>query len=121
MYNRCGRSALITLASSAFWHGFYPGYYLFFVTFSFVTQLARAARRTLRPWCVAPAANKLAYDLVTMLSTSVLRDYLAMSFAVLRLDVSLRVWSANYFYGHVGMAVAWAFVAVVPKKRSKVH
>jgi len=56
-----------------------------------------------------------------MLSTSVLRDYLAMSFAVLRLDVSLRVWSANYFYGHVGMAVAWAFVAVVPKKRSKVH
>lgn len=30
-----------TFVISAFWHGFYPGYYLFFVTMSVVTSIHR--------------------------------------------------------------------------------
>jgi lysophospholipid acyltransferase len=37
---------------SAFWHGFYPGYYMFFIYAALLTETARVARRVLRPYFV---------------------------------------------------------------------
>jgi len=36
------RASLATFTTSAFWHGFYPGYYLTFVLASFVQQVAKS-------------------------------------------------------------------------------
>jgi len=43
MYERAGRNkVLFTYALSAFWHGFYPGYYLTFASGAFFTVAARS-------------------------------------------------------------------------------
>ena len=36
------RASLATFASSALWHGFYPGYYLTFILGSFVQTVAKS-------------------------------------------------------------------------------
>ena len=40
---------------SAFWHGFYPGYYSFFIYAALLTETARQARRVLRPYFIVPS------------------------------------------------------------------
>jgi lysophospholipid acyltransferase len=34
-------ATVITFGASAFWHGFYPGYYIFFFTAAVYTEVAR--------------------------------------------------------------------------------
>lgn len=41
-------ATVTTYAVSAFWHGFYPGYYLFFLTTALYTEVAKDMRRILR-------------------------------------------------------------------------
>ncbi|TFY80409.1 hypothetical protein EWM64_g3598 [Hericium alpestre] len=49
------RSSMITFATSAFWHGVAPGYYLTFILGGFVQTAGRLCRANLRP-LVLPAA-----------------------------------------------------------------
>merc|ERR1739848_206808 len=46
-------ATIFTYTMSAFWHGFYPGYYVFFLYAGIFTMLGRFARRTFRPWFVS--------------------------------------------------------------------
>jgi lysophospholipid acyltransferase len=43
------RSSLATFVTSAFWHGFYPGYYLTFVLAAFLQTVAKSAFRSFTP------------------------------------------------------------------------
>jgi D-alanyl-lipoteichoic acid acyltransferase DltB (MBOAT superfamily) len=56
VYTRVKISALklpTTFFVSAFWHGFYPGYYTTFLSSVLMTENARVLRRSLRPFFVA--------------------------------------------------------------------
>lgn len=43
------RASLATFTTSAFWHGFYPGYYLAFVLASFIQTVAKSLSRCFTP------------------------------------------------------------------------
>ena len=51
-YNRTGGSLLATYFVSAFWHGFYPGYYIFFIGFAIGTMAQRKLKAFLPRICV---------------------------------------------------------------------
>ncbi|KAJ1987950.1 Lysophospholipid acyltransferase [Dimargaris cristalligena] len=55
-------TTLSTFFVSALWHGFFPGYYLAFMTISVMSNVARTLRRTIRPLAVvvAPIQTKVA-------------------------------------------------------------
>lgn len=42
------RASLATFATSAFWHGFYPGYYLSFILAAFIQTVAKSGLHTYR-------------------------------------------------------------------------
>ena len=44
IYMRTGGSLMSTYGMSAFWHGFYPGYYLFFMSMPMLTACERIGR-----------------------------------------------------------------------------
>ncbi|KAI9159460.1 Lysophospholipid acyltransferase [Blastocladiella emersonii ATCC 22665] len=109
-------TTVVTYATSAFWHGFYPGYYLTFTTGAMITETARVLRRTLRPHALAaPPAVRAAYNLAGWVLTQAVLNYAVVPFLLLSLADSLAVWRANYFAGHVGLVVAMVACRFVPR------
>jgi len=110
------RASLATFATSAFWHGFYPGYYLTFILASFIQTVAKNFRRYARPFFLTPdgktaTANKVYYDLASYVATQLAFSFTVAPFIILGLRESLLVWAHVYFYAIAGVAVSMAFFA----------
>ncbi|RYP46009.1 hypothetical protein DL768_007725 [Monosporascus sp. mg162] len=110
------RASLATFVTSAFWHGFYPGYYLSFVLGSFVQTVAKKLRRNIRPFFLDPVSQqplptKNYYDFVSWLTTQATFSFVVAPFILLRLDKSLAVWASVYFYAVIGTGASMAFFA----------
>ncbi len=128
------RASLATFTTSAFWHGFYPGYYLAFVLASFIQTVAKSMsphpliyvfaftnltpdmRRNFRPFFLDPKTGadlptKKLYDVASWLTTQLTFSFAAAPFLILTFSGSLMVWSRVYFYGAVGTAVLTVFFA----------
>ena len=109
-----------TFVLSAIWHGFYPGYYLCFVTFRFVNEAARKVgengtllwigywlidhmcsllfpigcqmRKLLHHHFQTSPAKKCLYDLVTMVATALSMHLAGSCFQLLMLDRCILFW-----------------------------
>ncbi|EHL03575.1 putative Lysophospholipid acyltransferase [Glarea lozoyensis 74030] len=108
------RASMATFTTSAFWHGFYPGYYLTFVLASFVQTVAKNCRRYFRPFFLDPKTTqpkptKIYYDVASWLVTQTAFCFVTAPFVLLSLPASFLVWARVYFYGAVGTALATAF------------
>ncbi|KAI8349248.1 MBOAT, membrane-bound O-acyltransferase family-domain-containing protein, partial [Mortierella sp. GBAus27b] len=109
-----------TFAVSAFWHGFYPGYYLMFISAAMALTAGKLLRAHLRPRFVSATTGKtpLWYNALGMLITQLSMNYLSMSFLILSLKDSLGLWKDLYFVVHIGiMAVILLAPILLPVKR----
>ncbi|KAF0701623.1 Aste57867_7951 [Aphanomyces stellatus] len=116
VYERSGHSLLATYFVSAFWHGFYPGYYLFFLSVPLPTAVNRLARTVLRPYTVDKSWKPL-YDIIGTIATSLTINYLAVSFVALSWEESIFGWKSLYFAGHVGLVLVYVLLLLVPRKK----
>ncbi|KAJ3337121.1 Lysophospholipid acyltransferase 1 [Gonapodya sp. JEL0774] len=101
-------ATVATFASSAFWHGFHFGYYVFFVSGVPLTIVAKSFRRAFRPLFVPPspyAKFKPMYDVLTWAATQLIMNYLAISYILLTWDKISAVYGALHYAGHVGLLV----------------
>ncbi|KAJ2985457.1 hypothetical protein NUW58_g5521 [Xylaria curta] len=110
------RASMATFVTSAFWHGFYPGYYLAFVLASFVQTAAKHYRRGLRPFFLDPVTqkplpNKKYYDIASWLATQTTFSFAAAPFIILGFKESLQVWSRVNFYAVLATFATLAFFA----------
>ncbi|OJJ52609.1 hypothetical protein ASPSYDRAFT_51732 [Aspergillus sydowii CBS 593.65] len=110
------RASLATFTTSAFWHGFYPGYYLSFVLGSFVQTVAKNFRRHVRPFFLSadettPGPYKRYYDLASWFVTQTVMSFVVMPFIFLSFPASNRVWQSVYYYGIIAIVVSLAFFA----------
>lgn len=132
------RASMATFVTSAFWHGFYPGYYLTFVLASFLQTVAKSKsslhvraehililittdfRRYIRPLVLTPAGNpttyKPVYDVLSFLCTQLAFSFAVAPFILLNLSSSLHAWSRVYFYAPIGVMLSMVFFAS-PAKR----
>ncbi|KXT16954.1 hypothetical protein AC579_7423 [Pseudocercospora musae] len=114
------RASMATFVTSAFWHGFAPGYYLTFVLASFVQNVAKNARRLLRPFFLSPDGIKPTkykpyYDCFTWVVTQLAFSFVTTPFILLSIHDSLLVWGRVYFYCIIGVALCSGFL-VTPGK-----
>ncbi|KAI2936451.1 hypothetical protein CBS63078_962 [Aspergillus niger] len=110
------RASLATFTTSAFWHGFYPGYYLTFILGSFIQTGAKNFRRYVRPFFLTPDGSKPTpykryYDIMSWFVTQVTLSFTVMPFIFLGFSKSIGVWQSVYFYGIVGNLLSIAFFA----------
>ncbi|CAF9941925.1 MAG: lysophospholipid acyltransferase [Alectoria fallacina] len=110
------RASLATFVTSAFWHGFYPGYYLTFVLGAFLQTIAKNFRRHIRPFFLTPDGQrptpyKLYYDVLSYLVTQTAFSFTTVPFVLLTLPDSLLVWIRVYFYTVLGAVASMAFFA----------
>ncbi|KAJ6109816.1 hypothetical protein N7486_002051 [Penicillium sp. IBT 16267x] len=130
------RASMATFATSALWHGFYPGYYMTFVLGSFIQTVAKNFRRYVRPFFLTPDGskpmpNKRYYDLFSWVATQLTMGFTVMPFILLSFSDSMTLWSRVYFYGIVWtMTSLLAFASFSPvrttlisklKRRNRPH
>jgi lysophospholipid acyltransferase 1/2 len=60
---------------SAFWHGFYPGFYISFVTASFAVYAGRGIRRKIRPLFQTNSITITIYAILTWIGTALTLRY----------------------------------------------
>ncbi|XP_015781486.1 lysophospholipid acyltransferase 1 [Tetranychus urticae] len=101
-YERAPRFRMLaTYILSAMWHGFYPGYYLTFLSGALFTQGARTARRCLRHHFQSSKWLSFVYDIITCLFTRIMMAYLVFPFVMLAAYDCWKVYCRLYFFGHV--------------------
>ncbi|KAK9772634.1 putative MBOAT family protein [Seiridium cardinale] len=110
------RASLATFTTSAFWHGFYPGYYLTFILASFVQTAAKHYRRNVRPFFLDPVSQKPLprkryYDIASYIATQSIFSFVVAPFVILEFADSIAVWSRVYFYAVVATFASLAFFA----------
>jgi len=130
----------LTYAVSSLWHGFYPGYYVFFATLTLVTVAARKWRRVVRPWILGidgevggsgrsgdrsgingansgdffdPETRESLYDTVTWLATKVIAAYFTVPFVLLSIDDICLCYSEMFWFGHV---ISVLLIILLPDK-----
>ncbi|KAI8069350.1 MBOAT, membrane-bound O-acyltransferase family-domain-containing protein [Gongronella butleri] len=105
------KSSLVTYFVSALWHGFYPGYYIMFLSLALFQTLGRSLRRCLRPLALAPDGRmplplqKSVYDMLGTVVTVFIVNVTAMSFVGLYLQPVLHIWH-NVYYIHYILGIA---------------
>ena len=121
VYKRIPRVANINLFSvyfaSAFWHGFYPGYYLTFMSAPLFAVLEKQLITIVNPLLYADAKGvpskkavqprkgrevfAYAYTALCVLVTNITLDYTALPFELVRWDLSIAMWGSLHYALHV--------------------
>jgi len=118
VYIRTNGSLVATYFISAFWHGFYPGYYMFFLSLPLMTQCERIGRKKITPYFGGDKGGRFSlYGLFTIACTQVMLTYIAIPFMLLSFSWSKTAWTEIYFGGHVVMFSMCVLLQLVPTKR----
>jgi hypothetical protein len=117
VYIRTNGSLLAVYSLSAFWHGFYPGYYLFFLSVPIMTICERLGRKKISPYF--SSSDFSLYGVACAVATSVCANYMVSAFILLALDWSWRNWKANFFIGHSLCALFYVIVSQLPSPKKK--
>jgi len=120
VYIRTGGSLLATYGMSAFWHGFYPGYYFFFLSVPLLTFCERLGRAKLSP-LFSTGGKWSPWGIVTMVSTSLIIEYMVVPFQLLAFDWSFACWKSFYFFGHIICIAFYVIVSMLPTPKKKVQ
>jgi len=89
-----------TYAVSAFWHGFYPGYYIFFITTAGVTDVHRRIQVLVSPYFEkSPVLSKL-YYLISVVASVGTVNYFVISFIILDAGMTYKAFSAMGWFLH---------------------
>jgi lysophospholipid acyltransferase len=99
---------IITKLTSAFWHGFYPSYYLFFLGAVFVNEMDDALKTNIEPYFhkkdsksgknVPNYPIKYVYDVLAWVLLLGHMNYLGTIFLLLEVEKSLRFFKSFYYF-----------------------
>ncbi|GAX20424.1 lysophospholipid acyltransferase [Fistulifera solaris] len=117
VYIRTNGSLLAVYSLSAFWHGFYPGYYLFFLSIPLLTVCERLGRKKISP--LFSASRFSLYGILCTLVTAAAASYMVSAFVLLALDRSWAIWKSFYFAGHVLCVIFYLLVSNLPTPKTK--
>lgn len=101
-------AVLLTYSTSAFWHGFYPGYYVFFFSMFFFGYAGTEFTRILNAFKLEGPV----FNLLSWFSSMNALHYSAISFVMLDVYRPFLIYKSFYFLPHV-IAVAIVVVAKV--------
>lgn len=107
------RVSLATYAVSAFWHGFYPGYYLTFISMALVTFFCRLVYKTFT-WPLHPILRPL----ILYVPVFTIINYVTFPFALQTFKESIKFWK-NYFFSVHIFLISGIFVLKILNARTK--
>mmetsp|Transcript_36493 Transcript_36493/g.88082 ORF Transcript_36493/g.88082 Transcript_36493/m.88082 type:complete len:515 (-) Transcript_36493:1059-2603(-) len=113
VYMRTGGNLMAVYFMSAFWHGFYPGYYMFFLAVPLPTVVDRMAKKKIAPYF--PSTSPFSpYKMLGTLATTTTINYLILPFVILAGGWSWETYKSFHFAGHIGCVVAYIILSMLP-------
>lgn len=109
-------STMAVFVLSAFWHGFYAGYYLTFVAGAFFIQAGRLIRRNIRPYFQSSDVAARFYHLVTFIMTRFAIAYTVFPHMLLQFGWAWKVYRSMYFWYHILVIIAIVGLTAFPLK-----
>jgi len=106
-------SQLLVFVVSAFWHGFYPGYYFFFVSMFFFKLVSNYMEKIITARIYTPGKTtivNLIYSAICMLLSVAFLDYCAIAFVLLSYENALVGYAAYYWSFHILIFVCLVLV-----------
>jgi len=119
VYSRTNGSLVATYGLSAFWHGFYPGYYFFFLTVPLLTTCERLGKQRLSSRFNPSGKKWTPWGILNIFCTTLLANYSVTPFQLLAFDWGLAAWKSHYFAGHILMVLFYFGVQQIPKPKKK--
>jgi hypothetical protein len=117
VYIRTGGSLLAVYSLSAFWHGFYPGYYMFFFSVPIITLCDRLAKKKISPYFSSSQLSL--YGLAGSVLTTVSVNYMISAFIMLAGSWAWRTYKSFYFLGHILSVAFFGLLTVLPNPKKK--
>lgn len=106
-------ATMVTFLLSAFWHGYYPGYYLTFLGMAWLTDISRNCRKYLRPLFLTRLEKyRLFYDISGWFFTQLLLAYNMPAFVLRRIDLTTKFYATTYYHGHIIFLLSSLFFLV---------
>eukprot|EP00531_Pseudo-nitzschia_arenysensis_P003672 CAMPEP_0116131462 /NCGR_PEP_ID=MMETSP0329-20121206/9017_1 /TAXON_ID=697910 /ORGANISM="Pseudo-nitzschia arenysensis, Strain B593" /LENGTH=499 /DNA_ID=CAMNT_0003625891 /DNA_START=102 /DNA_END=1601 /DNA_ORIENTATION=+ len=115
VYMRTGGSLASVYSTSAFWHGFYPGYYMFFLSVPIPSVCDRLAKKKISPYF--SSSDYSLYGIASTLATTITINYLILPFTMLAYEWSWAAYKSFYFFGHVGCLVFYVVLTMLPSPK----
>ena len=115
-------ATILTRFASAFWHGFYPGYYLTFLSAVLQTEVDTVARKYIKPLFIENGEKEphWSYTYCGKIHTAFCLNYYASAFLVLSAAKAIQLWKNVFFYFHIINFVSIFAIPFVCKKMFKV-
>ena len=98
-------AALTTFVVSAVWHGFYPGFFVFFLGAGFLDYQAKLAGQALNPLVAGWMPHWLLY-IFCWVWCYIMCGYFAAAFVLLSFENFNKVYASMYYVGHLSLAGA---------------
>jgi len=115
VYMRTGGSLAAVYSTSAFWHGFYPGYYIFFLSVPLPTFCDRLAKKKISPYF--SSSDYSLYGILGTLATTITINYMILPFNLLAGGWSFEAYKSFYFFGHIGCVVFYVVLSMLPSPK----
>ena len=115
-------SVFLTNCVSAFWHGFYPGYYVTFISFGVMILTMRILYQKTKNYNSYCTRTRL-WSLGKWLFTQIMLSYLAVSFLLLGASETFYFLRKIYFAPQVILVVLLGISFLIPhhRKSTKEH
>jgi lysophospholipid acyltransferase len=113
---RAALASNLTFLMSAFWHGFYPAYYVAFFSLFLMQQISKFIFNWRHIFKVIPAP--VAFLIRWIFSTWVI-DYNACAFAILEFSKFIPFWKSIYFFMSIMLVIGYIVTLVVGSPRKK--
>jgi len=117
VYIRTGGSLGAVYSTSAFWHGFYPGYYIFFLSVPLPTFCDRMAKKKISQHF--SSLHFSLYGIASTLATTITINYMILPFILLAGEWSFAAYKSFYFFGHIGCLIYYIGLSMLPSQEKK--
>jgi len=112
IYQRHKGNPWIVYIMSALWHGFYPGYYIAFVSATLISLCEKIGRQYISPLF----GENILYRVFCAVMIHCIVTYCNMSFVLLTWTNSIDALKCQYFWGHLVMILFYLVCPLVLKK-----
>jgi len=111
-------ATLLTRFTSAFWHGFYPGYYMAFFSTVLQFETDTLARKFIKPIFMKEGATKphWIYTFGGKIHTAWCLNYYGATFLILAASTSMYLWNSMFFIVHIMNIASIVLIPIVCKK-----
>ena len=118
IYERSNFNQFLVFMVSAFWHGFYPGYYIGFSLASFMTHVGRLAYKKVWPR-VEGTAYQSVFKMAMMMLCAYTNSWMLIAHMSYTVSRTMQIWRNFDFVHPVLLVVLCVLFTVMPTPKKK--